>query len=224
MKRSFAFFTLFLIAVFLGLGTWQMFRKTEKEALLLTLADSKKKPFSPLTSNQLAEFEPLYVEGRFLQGKSIFLQSKTFQGKSGVYVLNPFKTSEGKIILIQRGWASIEITDAPEAMLKIEGFVRYPTSPTYFQPSNTKDNHFWIDLNSLSQELNVPLQPFYIVSKNSFHPDIKVTDPIPPPRNNHLSYAITWYLLAFLLTIMFFYNRNKSNKGNDYDSSDNNSA
>ena len=210
MKTSLSIFTSILILIFLALGTWQVIRKVEKEALLSTLADSKMTLARNINDVPMPEsFQPLYAIGRFVPGKTIFLQSKTYQGKNGVYVLDVFKTQKGKYVLVQRGWASTEIRDVPVGVLNLEGVARIPSSPTAFQPENSPSAYFWIDLQALSKDLELPLMPFYLVAKTSFDPRILPTDPIPLPRNNHLGYAITWYLLAFLLLIMLFWNRKK---------------
>jgi surfeit locus 1 family protein len=210
MKPSLSAFTGFLIIVLIGLGTWQILRKGEKEALLETLAQSKQsQPIDMKAVSQPESFQALFAEGQFIPGKTIFLQSKTYEGKNGVYVLDVFQTSDGKYVLTQRGWATTEITSVPSMPVTIEGFVRIPSPPTYFQPENKAPTYFWIDLKALSRDLNLPLLPFYLVLKSSFDPRIAPTDPIPLPRNNHLGYAITWYLLAFLLLIMLLYGRNK---------------
>lgn len=192
----------------LGLGTWQLQRKTEKEALIQALEQGQKKIAENVDSLQTPDlFQPLFAEGHFLLNKTIFLQSKTHQGKSGVYVLDVFETKKGQFLLVQRGWSSKEITSIPSSPLKIEGISRTPSLPNSFQPLNSPPTYFWIDLTSLSQDLNLPLLPYYVVAKASFDPQILPTDPISLPRNHHLGYVITWYCLAFALLIMLLWSR-----------------
>jgi surfeit locus 1 family protein len=184
----------------MGLGTWQLQRKTEKEALLNSLAQNQYKLPQDVDSLQTLEpFTPLYAQGHFVPGKTIFLQAKTYKGKSGVYVLDLFKTEHGNTLLIQRGWASKEIFSLPLNKIKVEGIGRYPSKPNFFQPQNQPPTYFWIDLKGLSQSLNIPLLPYYLVAKDSFDPQILPTEPFPIPSNNHFQYAITWYFLAFLI-------------------------
>lgn len=212
MKSSLSLFTGLLILIFLSLGTWQVIRKGEKEALLETLAQSRyAKPIDINSISHPKAFQVLSAKGHFVPGKTIFLQSKTHEGKAGVYVLDVFQIDDGHYVLTQRGWAPKELTSLPSERVTIEGVVRLQTPPSYFQPENKAPTYFWVDLERLSKDLSLPLLPYYLVLKSSFHPQILPTDPIPLPRNNHLSYAITWYLLAFLLLIMLFYGRNKRN-------------
>jgi len=209
MVRSFFIFGLFLIVALLGLGTWQLHRKTEKEALLEALAQSQKTAARDIDKGSFTPslFEPLYAEGHFVPGKTIFLQSKVHQGKSGVYILDVFQTQKGKFLLIQRGWSAREIADLPLEIMKIEGIARNPSRPHYFQPANKPPTYFWIDLKALSQDLDLPLLPYYLVAKDTSDPRIQPTPPIPIPRNNHLQYAITWYSLAFILLGMLLWVR-----------------
>ena len=215
---SFIFFTLLLILVLSGLGTWQLQRKREKEALLSTLAQVWVGEVRNLDEVQDAvPLKPLSAIGHYLPGKTIFLQAKTYKGKSGVYVLNVFETEKGQFLLVQRGWAPKEYTSIPAGNMKIEGIVRTPSPPTYFQPLNKPPAYFWIDLPMLSKELQLPLLPYYLVAKESGDPHILPTDPIPLPRNHHLEYAITWYSLAFAILSMLLWYLKFSFKRNTHD-------
>jgi surfeit locus 1 family protein len=208
VSRSFSLFTFFLILVFLSLGTWQLQRKAKKEALLETLAQNQKNPAQDADHIKIPTlFQPLYAAGQFVPSKKIFLQSKVHHGKSGVYVLDVFQTQKGHYLLIQRGWANKEILNTPHGNRRIEGIARVPSSPTYFQPVNSPPTYFWIDLKALSQDLHIPLLPYYLVAKSSEDPQILPTPPFPLPPNNHLEYAITWYGLAFALGVMLLWSR-----------------
>jgi surfeit locus 1 family protein len=208
VSRSFSLFTFILILVFLGLGTWQLQRKTEKEALLDFLVQSQKNPALNVDDIKTPTlFQPLYTTGHFVPNQTIFLQSKVHQGKNGVYVLNVFRTQKGHYLLIQRGWAIKEILNTPQGNIRIEGIARVPSSPTYFQPVNSSPTYFWIDLKALSEDLNLPLLPYYLVAKASEDPQILPTPPIPLPPNNHFGYAFTWYSLAFALGLMLLWSR-----------------
>lgn len=203
---SFLLFTLFFILIFVSLGTWQLHRKTEKEALLHTLATVWDRTSQDVDTLQtLPHLKPLYAKGQYLSRKTIFLQSRTHQGKNGVYVLDFFQTVGGKYLLVQRGWSAKEVASPPSGIVTLEGIGRTPFPPTYFQPSNKPPTYFWIDLELLSKELNVPLLPYYLVAKSSDDPHILPTPPFPIPPNNHLEYAITWYSLAFMLLIVLLW-------------------
>lgn len=209
-------FTLFLILVFIGLGTWQLQRKIEKEALLHSLATAwvgEVRNVDGLESPAL--MKPTFAEGHYVPGKTIFLQARTHKGKSGVYVLGVFQTLKGQFLLVQRGWSPKEQAVIPAGNIRIEGIVRTPSRPTYFQPLNKPPVYFWIDLEMLSQELHVQLLPYYLVAKESNDPMVLPTDAFPLPRNNHLEYAITWYSLAFALLVMLWWSlKSRSYKEN----------
>ena len=208
MIRSFSLFTLLLVFVFIGLGTWQLQRKAEKETLLETLAQSQKNSAQNVDDIKIPSvFQPLFAVGHFIPGKTIFLQSKVHRGKNGVYVLDFFQTQQGQLLLIQRGWSQAEGASPPSGHMQVAGIARVPSSPHYFQPANLHPTYFWIDLKALSQNLNIPLLPYYLVAKASNDPQIHPTPPFPLPPNHHLQYAITWYSLAFALGIMLLWNR-----------------
>lgn len=207
----------------MSLGTWQLHRKVEKEDLLKIITLNQQKPAQNVDTLKTPEsYRLLAAEGHFLPEKTIYLQSKVHKGKNGVYVLDVFQTLKGQFLLIQRGWAEREIRSHPTETLKIEGIARFPSPPTYFQPSNTPPTYFWIDLKALSQDFSIPLLPYYMVARFSFDSQIERVDSIPFPRNNHLQYAITWYSLAFVIGFMLLLKRYFMEKRKSCDSSYNN--
>ncbi len=196
------------ILIFLGLGTWQLHRKAQKEELLQALSESQKAPFENIDTLETPKlFQPLYAEGHFVPSRTLFLQAKTYKGKSGVYVLGVFQTLKGKFFLVQRGWSATEKAPLPSGPLKVIGIARIPSPPTFFQPANSPPTYFWIDLKSFSQDLDVSLLPYYLVAKTSNDPHIIPTEALPLVRNHHLQYAITWYSLAFVLGMMLWWSR-----------------
>lgn len=205
-SRSFTIFTLLFILIFLGLGTWQLKRKGEKEILLHALATAWEGTIQNVDEiKDPPLLKPLFAEGHYLPGKTIFLQAKTHHGKSGVYILDVFQTTQGQFLLVQRGWSPKEYSAHSSGPLKIEGIVRTPSPPTYFQPLNKAPDYYWIDLKALSKDLDLPLLPYYVVAKESHDSTILPTAAFPTPRNNHLEYAITWYSLAFVLLVMLLW-------------------
>ena len=207
-KKTCYFLMLASIVLCLGLGTWQVSRKEEKEALLKSLEVAQKAAPKNLDSlKSPTALQSIFAQGHFLAEKTIFLKAKTYQGKSGVYVLNIFQTQGGKFLLVQRGWAPYEIIELPQGNLKVEGVLKKPSPPNYFQPSNEPPTYFWIDVPLISKMLNVPLLPYYLVAASSFDEEISPVKPFPSLTNNHLQYALTWYFLAFALGIMLLWHK-----------------
>ena len=194
------------VFVFLGLGTWQLYRKGEKEALIAALVEGRALPLHNVDDKgSLALFQPVVAEGRFLPDKTIFLLVKTHKGKAGQFVLDVLRTQGGKFLLVQRGWTQRKQVRVSEGLVRIEGTARIPSAPSLFQPVNTPPIYFWIDLPLLAREIGHPLLPYYMVAKASDDPAILPTDPVPFPPNNHFQYAMTWYGLACVVLFMLLY-------------------
>ena len=103
-KSAFFYFILFFIVLCFALGTWQVQRKGEKEALIKSLEMAQKAAPEGIDSLKKPKpFQRIFTEGHFVPGRTIFLQAKTYKGKNGVYVLSVFETREGQFLLVQRG-------------------------------------------------------------------------------------------------------------------------
>ena len=94
----------------------------------------------------------------------------------------------------------------------MKGIIRYPQKKGYFVPENDGNNGFWFTIkpneiiNFLNLTSNEVINNYYI---DALRQGEKLTLPIgvtgkPKLRNQHLSYAVTWYGLALSLLFVYF--------------------
>ena len=218
--------TIFSILIFLMLitfGTWQVKRLFWKEALIKNyLTQSQSNPIidpAELENPLINEFKSIGILGRFMHSNEIYITGKTYEGNAGFHVVTPFKMENNKIILINRGWVSESYKNPDKRkfsltkdLVKLKGIIRYPQKKGYFVPENDGINGFWFTIipNQIFDFLNITSNPiidkYYI---DALRIGEKLTLPIgvdgePKFRNQHLSYAITWYGLALSLLIVYF--------------------
>ena len=215
------------IVVLVNLGLWQVDRLQWKEAILTTIAERTSS--EPIDVSRIAtifaetgdvEYMPASVTGRFLhEGERFFLS--TFDGQAGWNVSTPLLVAgTNDAIFVNRGFVPYAAKDpaarAPgqvEGEVTITGLARNaPTEkPADFIPDNdpAQNVFFWKNIDALGEGLDLPagvtLLPFLIDAGPGEAPGgypvggVTVID-IP---NNHLQYAITWFSLAAILTVMF---------------------
>lgn len=89
--------------LFLRLGSWQLERKAEKEALFERYASA---PVLALGQalDQEVEFARVAARGRFDPSRHLLLDNRIWNGRAGVHVLTPFTLEDGRSLLVNRGW------------------------------------------------------------------------------------------------------------------------
>lgn len=102
--------TLAFIALTARLGFWQLGRAQLREQIDAEQHESAAKP--PLTADAVSALpageKPLYrrldVEGRWLEQWTVFL-NRPQNGRPGFWVMTPLALRDGRVLLVQRGWA-----------------------------------------------------------------------------------------------------------------------
>jgi surfeit locus 1 family protein len=95
-----------LVAAFIGLGRWQWQRGEAREIQWQSFANAPAEPL-PLGSRSLAElerFQWVRLSGRYDATRQFLLDNRTHEGQAGYEVLTPFVTSDGRTVLVNRGW------------------------------------------------------------------------------------------------------------------------
>jgi surfeit locus 1 family protein len=214
--------TAVMVAILLALGTWQVQRLHWKRELLAAVDRAETSPPVALPADP-APFTKVIASGHYLPQPQ-FLYSVDLRGAGagpqtlGAWVLALMQLDDGRIVAVDRGWAPQDaIPPVPEGEVTVTGFIRPDEHPAWFTPADELPKRHLYTLNAMTiaRALNVVpagVQPYTLVALGK--PGIK-TPPIPStelprPPNDHLSYALTWYSFAAILTFIFIAYARKS--------------
>jgi len=220
-------FTVPVLIVLLGLGTWQLQRLTWKQDLIDKLhsrstATAVSLPTGPLAPEDM-EFQRVKVSGTFDHDNELLLVNRSLKGQAGLHVLTPLARADGAgTVLVNRGWIPFERRNREsraeglvEGTVTVEGLVRFAKGPGWFMPENEPHNNSWfyVDPDAMAAAVGTnSLAGYYVMSSAR---DTPGGYPVGHQwqlniRNDHLEYAITWYALAVaLLVIYFLYHRKR---------------
>ncbi len=221
----FSLFTLFALALLIWLGVWQLHRLAWKEGLIAEIETRAKGPVIALSEAVEAAHagkDPSYyrvrVKGRFDNGRERYLYALSDDGEPGWHVIAPFTTDAGELVLIDRGFVPEKLRDPSsraggqlEGEVEVTGLVRLPDTQGLFTPDNEPEANrwFWRDLNgmvfSMFPTATVEPAPFFLEAEKSdlpggFPEGGQTRLELP---NNHLQYAITWFLLAGAVLVIY---------------------
>ncbi len=215
------FFSFAAFAFLCGLGVWQLQRLEWKQGLIARIDARVQLP--PLSLMEVSgvwndtkdvEYFPVQLTGRFLHDRERHIYALE-NGKTGWQIFTPFVTHTGTI-LINRGFVADRFKAAStrregqiEDSIAITGLMRETGIQSRFVPDNdvTANIWYWRDLRGMSFSSGIAetdILPFYV----------DMDAPSPPgamPRpgttrlrisNNHLSYALTWFVLAGVMIVI----------------------
>ena len=209
------------LLVLLSLGVWQTKRLAWKEGLLENISYNLSSQPSILPT-ELKKSEHNYkmveVEGSF-EPRSIFILTPVKGSGAGFRVISPLKLKDGSKILIDRGVIKEQDTDRLETLRQknlVIGYLFWPNETDYFTPDPNLERNIWFsrDLEKMASFLET--QPILVVAtENRLDPSLKMQDPTIDIPNNHLQYAITWFMMAILwfgMSAYFVYKMIKKKK------------
>ena len=217
-SNLFNFLVLVFIVIFCSLGTWQLYRLDWKQNLILEIEQGLNENPVLFNSTAIQDYKKVFLEGKYFFDKQIYLYALNDSGQPGYEVLTPFKTNVGFHVLINRGWIPNNLKNSTEINLdlnsnyKLTGILKKHSIKNPFKPKNDINNNIWfyLDKGETSSFTKLELPDFIIVlsSKQQSSPPYlkKITSDLP---NNHLSYAITWYLISIAIMIFFLYFRKR---------------
>jgi len=216
---------LLLMLLLCSLGSWQLSRAEQKKQLLLqqqAAIDSGVIDLNRQTIIDVAtvRYRKARLNGRYDFAHQFLLDNRIMDGKSGYFVLTPFRADGLPAVLINRGWLAVggdrnqmpdlsmrteptevtgRINEFPSVGLVLKG----AEIPTENWPSVVQV----VDSKVLSQKLGYEIAAFQIELEPSaaegYKRAWKINVPIPPEK--HLAYAVQWFGLALTLTALFIW-------------------
>ena len=205
----------------LCLGVWQTKRLAWKEALLENISYNLSSEPATLPA-ELKKSEHNYkmveVEGS-LEPRSIFVLTPVKGSGAGFRVIYPFKLKDGSKILIDRGVIKEQDTDRLETVGQqslVIGYLFWPNETDYFTPDPNLKRNIWFsrDLEKMASFLETQ-KILVVATENRLDPSLKMQDPTRDIPNNHLQYAITWFMMSILwfgMSAYFVYKMIKKKK------------
>lgn len=214
------------IVVMLGLAVWQVQRMTWKGALIERLQTRMVQ--APLDAAGVAadpaaaEYRKVRLTGTFLHDKEIHLLARSLNRNVGLQIMTPLRLESGDVVLFNRGWVP-ETRKEPArraegqrtGIVTVEGIVRLTEAGIggWFVPDNQPERNIWltVDVAAMRRAAGLPEAPalkaerWWVAADATPNPggfpiggQTRVNVP-----NDHLQYAITWFLLACTLAAVY---------------------
>lgn len=216
-------FTLLCLPMFLllvGLGVWQLQRLQWKLGLIAEI--SRNMAAAPISLNAAlalgdrAQYRPVVLTGHFENSQEVYVFTTGPKGEPVYHILTPFMLADGRVTLIDRGLIPTALRDPasrpgsePQGTVNLVGIWRTPDKPGPFTPHPDLMHRVWFarDLSGIAQAEHLKLAaPAILEAKAS--PDGETWPRGGQTRvdipNDHLQYALTWFLLAGALVVIYF--------------------
>lgn len=200
------------IAVLLWLGFWQLDRLEWKEGVLADIEARLAEPPIPLPVAPQPEadnYRTVIMQGAATGEEVRFLDSGTAAG-TGHHIISAFETSDGRRVMLDQGLLGINDAEAQAAApltetVTVQGNLIWPDDMSDQQPAG--DEWYARDVAAMAEALNT--EPVLVVLSAASQYDERLTPLAVDTRNiknDHLEYAITWFLLAVVwLAMTVFY-------------------
>ena len=215
-------FSVLLMPVLLRLGFWQLERAEQKRTIQQMLVQQQALPSQSVAKlHQEVEagtpvlYRRVHARGGFDAERYWLIENRVFQGQTGYHVVVPFTTSEGQVLLVNRGWVAgnayredLPNLIQPAAELSIKGVLTQPSSNVLLQGEDTK-GIAWprvslqADIEAYSEALDVELFS-YMLQLNADDPSALTVDwrPANVSETKHLGYAYQWFAMSLALLIL----------------------
>jgi surfeit locus 1 family protein len=213
--------TVALCMAFVRLGNWQWDRGVRRQAQWDAFARGADAPIIPGAQSlgSLARFKRVTVPGSWDEDHQFLLDNRSHGGLPGYEVLTPLKISDGRVLLVDRGWVAFTGSRArlPQTTihrstpvtvtgrldnLPVGGLALGHAAPTS-DASWPKVTSF-PTLTELSAALGQRIEP-WMLELDPASPDGYLRDWQPPGLAplRHFSYAIQWWGFAVTLVIIW---------------------
>lgn len=189
-------------AILISLGVWQLHRLAWKEAMLADIQRSIEGAPVPLPAavDPSMKYLPVTVSGT-TTGQEIDVLSGTRESGGGYQIVSALVADDGRRILLDRGFVDQDHKRDPRPPVRLDvvGNLHWPQEKGSATPAPNLDQNIWFarDVPAMAKALGT--EPVLVVAAE-VRGDAQGVEPIPVAiegiPNNHLSYAVQWFMIA----------------------------
>ena len=212
---------LLLLIAFVSLGRWQWGRGEAKQSAWAEF--ERATTAAPLPGgniDSIERFTRVALDGRFDSKHQFLLDNRSHAGRPGYEVLTAFVLTNGRQLLVNRGWVPFtgyrdrlpDISFAGDESLRITGRVdELPAAGLASGRASPSTDAAWPKLTSfptheeLEAALGTPIAHRVLLLDPEM-PQGYTREWSPPglPPDRHFSYAIQWWGFACVLLVLYF--------------------
>jgi surfeit locus 1 family protein len=213
--------TIVLLIAFISLGRWQWHRGEAKEAVWAEFArESSAEGLGSRDLDDIDRFGRVALTGQFEPNHQFLLDNRSHDGAPGYEVLTPFDLTDGRRVLVNRGWVPFtgyrdrlpDISMPAPSLISIAGRIDELPSPGLASGRAAPETAgLWPRLTSfptheeLAASLGEKLQNrILLLDPKAASGYVRVWTPPGMPPERHFSYAIQWWGFAVVLLVLYF--------------------
>jgi surfeit locus 1 family protein len=211
----------FLVALFVGLGLWQLERAEEKRELAEALRGRTELPAfvvdTRITDAEALRFRRLVARGRFEPAGQILLENRRHAGRNGFHVITPLRLAHSDIrVLVNRGWIPADKAGrptqapVPEGLIEVRGKTHIPEAPALALHGGPDAAAAWgarwpyLTLDLFAATVDYALQPVVILQDPGGGDGFVRSWPEDPPTPAmHIGYALQWFAFAVIAFLTY---------------------
>jgi cytochrome oxidase assembly protein ShyY1 len=213
---------LVVLPVLLSLGRWQLGRAAEKEALLAEYAEARESRAVNLVDVgddwAALQYHDVLLSGDWQPERQLLLDNRVYQHRVGFEVLTPLQLSDGRTVLVNRGWVpqGERREDLPDLRMaatdssSLRGVFVQPLRAFSLGAAASGHAGEWpavvqfYDFAVLSRLVGRELIPGVVhLSANQAALYTHVWKPLPEGPEKHYSYALQWFAMAGAVLILY---------------------
>jgi surfeit locus 1 family protein len=212
-----------LVALFAGLGAWQINRGYDKHATQQLYRDESGYSHWQHGADTRA-YQRLRIRGTFDADHQIVLENIITESRNGYYIVTPLVVDENApLLLVNRGW--LQKTDAalaasafdlPSTQLTVRGRVGALPRAAFRMGDAVTPSAVWPKtavyptLADISAVLGRDVQPFVLLlDQDDAYGHYRRWQPAGFGPDKHFGYALQWFAMAMMLSGLLIWNYRK---------------
>ena len=213
-----AFLIIATLALLITLGFWQLDRADQKRAIEDQIANANAGDVELITSLELLSNKEYYhvrLQGSYIKDKQFIYDNQIVDQISGYYVLTPFVLKgDSRAILINRGFIpwngrrdQIADIDIGAKITGVKVQISKPVKRIELKTSQIKQDFpvliQTLDLDEMSAIASLDFANIVgLLSPESENGFVRKWEPYTGSIERHIGYAIQWFLMALVLSII----------------------
>lgn len=201
------------------LGVWQLDRAEQKQQLQARLEQQRALPALqgealPRTAAEVpaAVDRAALLQGRWLHERTVLLDNRPMNGRTGFYPVTPLQLADGSAVLVQRGWLPRDLLDrtrivpyeTPAGEVQVQGRIAPQVPRLYeFDAAASGPIRQNLDLPGFARESRLVLRPWVLIQDDTpGSPPDGLLRQWPAPAtgvDKHHGYAFQWFALCALV-------------------------